>query len=66
VTWRTATLAVWGWLALVITAAQCYALASRGRAASAGRLLRRAVGHRAARVALVVGWMWLGWHLFAR
>jgi Family of unknown function (DUF6186) len=25
-----------------------------------------AVGAPAARVALVLGWMWLGWHLFVR
>ena len=58
--------AVWAALALaalvvVVLSASGWAGVARPRA-----LLRAATAPPVARVALVLGWMWLGWHLFAR
>lgn len=65
--WRDATFAAW---ALLAAAAAMLALLSWApRAPVAGPLapLRSYLaGHRVARAALVVAWMWAGWHLFAR
>jgi len=33
---------------------------------TAADLARGARGHVAGRVVLVIGWVWLGWHVFAR
>jgi hypothetical protein len=33
---------------------------------TAAQLLRAARGHALSRLALVIGWVWLGWHVFAR
>ena len=33
---------------------------------TAGQVLRSARGHLAGRLVLVIGWVWLGWHVFAR
>ncbi len=33
---------------------------------TAAQLLRIARRHLAGRVVLVIGWLWLGWHVFAR
>ena len=33
---------------------------------TAAQILRRARQHLAIRVVLVLGWVWLGWHVFAR
>jgi hypothetical protein len=33
---------------------------------TAAELLSSARGHLAGRLVLVVGWIWLGWHVFAR
>ncbi|MGO8723314.1 MAG: DUF6186 family protein [Acidimicrobiales bacterium] len=33
---------------------------------TAVQLLARARGHLGGRVALVLAWLWLGWHVFAR
>jgi hypothetical protein len=68
VTWRTATFLVWDLLGAATVV--LVVLAATGR----GGVLRRPFapvrayleGHRTARAAAVLGWMWLGWHLFAR
>ncbi len=33
---------------------------------TAAELVRGARGHVAGRFLLVIGWIWLGWHVFAR
>lgn len=33
---------------------------------TAAELLRRARGHLAGRLVLILAWLWLGWHVFAR
>jgi type IV secretory pathway VirB2 component (pilin) len=58
--------AVWGTLALV--AAALWARTHQPGAASARPtvVLQRLAQGPVTRVVLVVGWAWLGWHLFAR
>jgi Family of unknown function (DUF6186) len=63
---RQWTLVVWGVLGLVVLAGLVVAGVSRGRFPGPDALARRITATRSGRVALVVAWMWLGWHLFAR
>lgn len=66
--WRSTTFLVWALIALF--AVVLVSLAALGRAAVARNpfapLRGYLSGHRVARVALLLGWMWLGWHFFAR
>lgn len=65
---RAATFLVWGLLGVATVA--LVVLAATGR----GGVLRRPFapvraylsGHRLVRVAAFLGWMWVGWHFFAR
>ena len=63
---RDATLAVWAALGALAVAAELAALAWRGRVPGIGAVLDRIGSNRVGRAALVLGWMWLGWHAFAR
>jgi hypothetical protein len=55
---------VWGALGAVLLA---LGVAShRGRCATPARVLARLATGPVLRIALVVGVMWVGWHLFAR
>jgi len=38
----------------------------RGQPASFGAALGALLQHRAARLLILAGWLWLGWHLFVR
>ncbi|MHB1509466.1 MAG: DUF6186 family protein [Acidimicrobiales bacterium] len=63
---KAVTLVIWG---ILLAAALLLEALGRGRTAglvSAGELIRFVMKARAGRVILVLGWMWLGWHLFAR
>lgn len=66
--WRTASFAVWALLAAAALVLAALSVAGRGGVARRplAPLVAYLSGHRVARVAAVVGWMWLGWHLFAR
>lgn len=54
--------------ALLATSAVGLELAARrgGRVATFGAALSSAVRWPALRVAVLAGWLWLGWHLFVR
>ena len=65
-TWRSATFAVWAILAAALLAIGLATAASRGRWPTLAALARAAASHPVARGALLLGWMWLGWHAFAR
>ena len=60
------TLLVWALLGLAVVGGAVAAAVSRGRFPGPGELVSRVTVSRTGRALLVVGWMWLGWHLFAR
>jgi hypothetical protein len=63
---RQATLVVWALIAAACVGCQMAALASRGRFPGFGTLVRWATSRPVGRSLLVLAWMWLGWHAFAR
>ncbi len=63
---RDATFAVWAVLGALAVSAQLVAVCSRGRLVGLPDLARRLTRARSGRLVLVLGWMWLGWHAFAR
>jgi hypothetical protein len=66
VTDRQWTLAVWALLGALVVLGVAVTVLSRGRFAGPASLVQRITGVRGGRVVLVVAWMWLGWHAFAR
>lgn len=63
---RQATLVVWAVLAGSMLGLQAAALVSKGARPGLGSCVRRVTSTRAGRVVLFLGWVWLGWHSFAR
>lgn len=66
VTSRTAILAAWAVIALLLVGCQVLAWATRHRFTSLQGLLDRLTHGKARFIAVFLGWMWVGWHLFAR
>lgn len=58
--------AVWAALAAVVLAVTGSSHLARSRIERPSALLHRMETRRWLYVALVLGWMWLGWHFFAR
>jgi hypothetical protein len=58
--------AVWALLALILVAATVAAYLSKRRFPTLGALTRKVTSKAPGRALLMLGWMWLGWHLFAR
>ncbi len=63
---RTASIAVWIALVTALGLLQAAAVASRGRIPTLDALVRRVAANAWSRTVLLLGWMWVGWHLFAR
>jgi hypothetical protein len=63
---RHVTLVVWAVLGLALVAVQLSVAMSKGRLPGIGAVVGRARCNPVGRVILVVAWMWLGWHAFAR
>ncbi len=61
---RAAAYAAYAVIAVAVLAWQAYAV-SRG-SLPLGRLLAWLLRRRVVRMGVVLGWAWLGWHLFAR
>jgi hypothetical protein len=57
---------VWAVLGVAVLTLLVVTWASRGRRPSLGTEITRITSHRWGRIALVLGWAWLGWHAFAR
>jgi hypothetical protein len=62
---RLATIVVWIALALIAVGLEAVAMATH-RLAGFGAALSRLARPTAGRLAVALGWMWLGWHVFAR
>jgi hypothetical protein len=58
--------ALWAALAAVALAVAGSSHLAKSRIERPSTLLHRIETHRSLYVALVLGWMWLGWHFFAR
>lgn len=63
---RPAVLAAWALVGAAAVATQVLSAVSRGSRPGIGAVLARATDRRWVSVVLVVGWMWFGWHTFAR
>lgn len=63
---RDATLLVWGGLGLIILACQFAVSVSKGRLPSLVTVVGRITSTQSGRWLFLLGWMWLGWHAFAR
>jgi hypothetical protein len=63
---RHVTLVVWAVLGAAVLAGQVIAVVSRGRFPGLGTVVQRLTASRTGQILLVLGWMWLGWHAFAR
>ncbi len=63
---RSLALAIWATLAFLLAGCEVLSLLTGRRFAGLLELTRRVTRPLAGRVVLLAGWMWLGWHLFAR
>ena len=63
---RAATLFVWAVLAAIVVTGQIVAGLSDGRFPGLGTVVKRVTVSWVGRSVLVLAWMWLGWHAFAR
>lgn len=63
---RSTTLLVWAVLAAVVVAGQVVARLSDGAFSGLGTVVKRVTVSRVGRSVLVLAWMWVGWHAFAR
>jgi len=66
VTDRQTTFLVWGILGATALVLEAAAVLSKGGRTGVGALAGRVVTPVAGRAAVLVAWMWLGWHAFAR
>ncbi|MGH9291824.1 MAG: DUF6186 family protein [Acidimicrobiales bacterium] len=62
---RGAVIGIWAVLAGAAVLVELVARWWR-RSDSLGTAVRRLLGRRAGAITLLLGWAWLGWHVFAR
>jgi hypothetical protein len=58
--------ALWGVAAVALVMCEVASRTFKRGWPTAAGLLGGARGHVAGRLVLVIGWVWLGWHVFAR
>jgi hypothetical protein len=63
--WRSASFLVWGVILVSFVLLELLARALR-RTSTLSEVLSAIMSRTSLRVAFVLGWMWLGWHAFAR
>jgi len=63
---RSATLLGWAALVIAFVVLEVRARVRRERFATVGDALDRLLRNGVARAILLLGWLWLGWHLFVR
>jgi hypothetical protein len=66
VTWHTVSLAVWAAMALLGVGLVVAATVPNSRLATVGNFGRVLMRSRLSGAVVIVIWMWLGWHFFAR
>jgi len=65
-TWHAVSLGIWAFMALLVVGLGMATLASNGRVAPIGDVGRVLMAGRLRGAVVLVVWMWLGWHFFAR
>lgn len=65
-TWHTGSLVVWAFMALLLVGAGVTTVMSNGRLATIADFGRMLMRSRLSGAIVLVIWMWLGWHFFAR
>jgi hypothetical protein len=65
-TWHTVSLGIWALMALLLVGVGVATVMSNGRLATIGDFGRVLTGGRLRGAVVLVIWMWLGWHFFAR
>ncbi len=63
---RHTTLLVWALLGVTVVVGQLVALYFKGGVPGLGTVVKRVTTYRVGRCVLMLAWMWLGWHAFAR
>jgi hypothetical protein len=63
---REAAFFIWAVLGFAVACCVVVSCIRPGWVATFGSAVRALVSTTAVRVIVVLGWMWLGWHLFAR
>jgi hypothetical protein len=63
---RSLVLAAWALGALLLVGSEVLSVVSKRRYIGGAALLRRWTSGRLRLIAFFVGWMWVGWHFFAR
>jgi hypothetical protein len=63
---RTDSLALWAVLAALFVVAETLAHLGAHRVRSIGSVAAPLLARTPWRIAILLGWMWLGWHFFAR
>ncbi|HZU80934.1 MAG TPA: DUF6186 family protein [Acidimicrobiales bacterium] len=63
---RLVVLCLWGAAVVALLLAELASVRSGRRVAGVGELLTRLTASRFRLAVVFVGWMWLGWHFFAR
>jgi hypothetical protein len=63
--WRSASFLAWGVILLGFVLVELVARTGR-RTSTISEALSAILSRTSLRLALVLGWMWLGWHAFAR
>lgn len=63
---RELTWVVWALIGSGVTAVVLISVVPGSGVPTLGSVISRWKVHWAGRVAMIVAWMWLGWHLFAR
>ncbi len=63
---RAVTFGVWGLVAGIVVFAAMTTVAFPDKLRGPGHLARGVMANRVGRWVVLLGWMWLGWHLFVR
>ncbi|HZE15791.1 MAG TPA: DUF6186 family protein [Mycobacterium sp.] len=63
---RIVFLIVWAVVAGLLIACEVLSWASRRQVANTGRVLDLLTRTTGRMIAMFIGWMWVGWHFFAR